>query len=80
MAGQFPQFPERLRAVLEEYVPGFYAWISDISRWFNVGITTQGDVTFSTAGKGVVLKNAAGTVTKRVRLNDAGNGLIYEDS
>jgi hypothetical protein len=28
---------------------------------------------------GVQLTNTAGTVTKRVRLNDAGNGLTYED-
>jgi hypothetical protein len=79
MAGQFPQLPERLRNILEGTVPGLYAWIVDITRFFNVGITTQGDMTFSTAGKGIVLKNAAGTIIKRVRLNDAGNGLIYED-
>jgi hypothetical protein len=36
------------------------------------------DLTISTAGKGVVLTNAAGTVTKRVRLNDVGDGLIFE--
>lgn len=79
MAGQFPQLPERIREILDQFVPGFYPWISDITRFFQVGFTTGGDATFSTAGKGVVLKNAAGTVTKRVRLNDAGNGLIYED-
>jgi len=38
----------------------------------------QNDVKVETNGKGVVLKNAAGTVTKRVRLNDAGDGLIFE--
>lgn len=37
-----------------------------------------GDFAAITAGKGIVLTNAAGTVTKRVRLNDAGNGLIFE--
>jgi len=42
-------------------------------------VDTAGDVTFTTAAKGIVLKNAAGTVTKRVRLNNAGDGLIYED-
>ena len=40
---------------------------------------TAGDFTLKTAGKGVVLTNAAGTVTKRVRLNDAGDGLIFEN-
>jgi hypothetical protein len=37
-----------------------------------------GDMVIGTAAKGVVMTNAAGTVTKRVRLNDAGNGLIFE--
>jgi hypothetical protein len=41
-------------------------------------ITTE-DVTLTAAGKGVVLKNASGTVTKRIRLNDAGDGIIIED-
>lgn len=31
------------------------------------------------AGKGLVLTNAAGTITKRVRLNDAGDGLVFEN-
>jgi len=39
---------------------------------------TSGDFRVLTNGKGIVLKNAAGTVTKRVRLNDAGDGLIFE--
>ena len=33
----------------------------------------------SYAGGGIVLKNAADNVTKRIRLNDAGNGLTIED-
>lgn len=37
-----------------------------------------GDMVIGTAAKGVVMTNAAGTVTKRVRLNDAGNGLIFQ--
>jgi len=41
-------------------------------------ITAARDLKAYVAGKGVVLTNAAGTVTKRVRLNDAGDGLIYE--
>jgi hypothetical protein len=36
------------------------------------------DLQIITPGKGVILTNAAGTVTKRVRLNDAGNGLVFE--
>jgi hypothetical protein len=42
-------------------------------------LETAGDFKSTIAGKGVVLKNAAGTVTKRVRLNDAGDGLIFEN-
>lgn len=37
------------------------------------------DVKVNASGKGVILTNAAGTVTKRVRLNDAGDGLIFEN-
>lgn len=44
----------------------------------NVDVTI-GNLVLGTAGKGVVLKNAAGTVTKRVRLNDAGDGLVFEN-
>jgi len=46
---------------------------SDI--WF---MKSGGDFQVTVQGKGVVLTNAAGTVTKRVRLNDAGDGLIFE--
>jgi hypothetical protein len=37
-----------------------------------------GDFQALLKGKGIVLTNAAGDVTKRVRLNDAGDGLIFE--
>jgi hypothetical protein len=49
-----------------------------ISPYTNNVEAAVGDFAALTAGKGMVLKNAAGTVTKRVRLNDAGNGLIFE--
>ena len=39
---------------------------------------TIADWKLLTAGRGIILKNAAGTVTKRVRLNNVGDGLIYE--
>jgi len=53
---------------------------STVFSTFNLsGITmAAGDLFAVTAGKGIILKNAAGTVTKRVRLNDAGDGLIFE--
>ena len=37
-----------------------------------------GDIYVSDAGKGIILKNAAGTICRRVRLNDAGDGLIFD--
>jgi hypothetical protein len=40
---------------------------------------TGGDIKVTDMAKGIILTNAAGTVTKRVRLNDAGNGLIFEN-
>jgi hypothetical protein len=43
----------------------------------SVGVLPN-DLEIYGVGKGVILTNAAGTVTKRVRLNDAGNGLIFE--
>jgi hypothetical protein len=46
---------------------------------FSKRIITGTDFKAITAGKGVVLTNAAGTVTKRVRLSDAGDGLVFED-
>jgi hypothetical protein len=59
--------------------------VDKLQRFFNsarkywININTYNDITISQSGKGIVLTNAAGTVTKRVRINDAGNGLIYED-
>jgi hypothetical protein len=42
-------------------------------------ISTPDDITITTKGRGIILKNAAGTVTKRIRLNDAGDDIIIED-
>lgn len=42
-------------------------------------VLSGADFRASTAGKGLILTNAAGTVTKRVRLNDAGDGLVFEN-
>ena len=53
-------------------------------RWRNSANTTlydmydTGNFQIAVAGKGVIMTNAAGTVTKLVRLNDAGNGLLFE--
>jgi hypothetical protein len=75
-----PEWPPRVKEGLDTAGLGeLYRWWQVFSSYFTSRLDTAGDVTMSTAGKGVVLKNAAGTVVKRVRLNDAGNGLIYED-
>jgi hypothetical protein len=37
-----------------------------------------GDIKIRTPGRGIVLSNSSDNVTKRVRLNDAGDGLTYE--
>jgi hypothetical protein len=75
-----PEWPPRLRDSLTNLGMGeLYSWWQLFRPYFMQRMDTKGDLTFLTSGKGVVLTNAAGTVVKRVRLNDAGNGLIYED-
>ncbi len=76
-----PDLPPRIYDALRKAgLDSFYSWFQEQFKAFiNTKFNTVGDVTLITKGKGVVLTNAAGTVTKRVRLNDAGNGLIYED-
>jgi len=57
----------------------FKSWNGTNISYYSGGILNLiGDINFLTAGKGVILKNSAGTVTKRVRLNDDGDGLIFE--
>lgn len=73
---KFPELPPQLRPEFPEF---FWNWWQAFRSYMVVGLETEGDFTAGTAGKGIVMTNAAGTVTKRVRLNDAGNGLIYED-
>ena len=44
-----------------------------------VRIKNNGDVKLIIPGKGIIMTNTAGNVTKRVRLNDIGDGLIFEN-
>lgn len=37
------------------------------------------DLQIVTAGKGIIMTNADGTLTKRVRLNNTGDGLVFEN-
>lgn len=43
-----------------------------------LSILTNGDINISKAGRGILLTNADGTVTKRARLNDAGTDWVFE--
>jgi hypothetical protein len=75
----FPELPPKLRTTFDQLVPGYYNWYQDFKNFMVSRFMTQGDVTCLTKRKGIVLTNAAGTVTKRIRLNDLGTGLIIED-
>jgi hypothetical protein len=75
-----PEWPPRLRDSLTNLGMGeLYSWWQAFCAYFNQRLDTNGDITFITAAKGIVLKNASGTVTKRIRLNDLGDGIIIED-
>lgn len=54
--------------------------VNNLTAWGtgDVDIDTA-DLVIKTAAKGIVLTNAAGTLTKRARLNDTGDGLIFEN-
>lgn len=72
----FPELPPELRPLFPER---FWNWWQSFKSYLLTNLFTQNDITILASGKGIILKNAAGTVTKRVRLNDAGTGLIFED-
>ncbi len=75
----FPSVPDGIRVFMDKNLPGFWAWLQSFKSFFKMRLETEGDLTFKTAAKGIVLTNSAGTVTKRVRLNNAGDGIIIED-
>jgi hypothetical protein len=72
----FPQLPSQLRTAFPEW---FWNWWQDFKTYMTSELGTSGDFTAVVKGKGIVLTNAAGTVTKRIRLNDLGDGVIFED-
>ena len=51
----------------------------DIARGTGLRLHGYHDLRIMQGGQGIVLTNAAGTVTKRARLNDAGNDWVFED-
>jgi hypothetical protein len=73
----FPAIPPRLKEVIDQ---ALYKWCVDIKDFVDRRLgNMEGDITVATSGKGLVLTNVAGTITKRVRLNDAGNDIVIED-
>lgn len=72
MAG-FPDLPPSLQVGI------WKQWWVSFRTYLLTNLFTQGDITVITRQKGLILTNAAGTVTKRVRLNNAGDGIIIED-
>ena len=75
-----PEWPPAVKGPLSRIgLDALYFWWQEFKSYFSTRIDTDGDITFNQAAKGVILTNAAGTVTKRARLNDAGNGWIFED-
>lgn len=46
---------------------------------FQVGANFRGDLTVIGGDYGLVVSNADATITKRIRLNDAGDDIIIED-
>ena len=73
------QLPELDPGILKQLPPDFKKWWQAFKPFMNNLLSTDQDLTLNTKGKGVVLKNPDGTISKRVRLNDAGDGIIIED-
>jgi hypothetical protein len=71
----FPELPPELRVALPDR---FWNWWQTLRSYLLSNFFSQNDITILTKGKGIVLTNAAGTVTRRIRLNDAGTGIIIE--
>ena len=71
-----PEWPPQARGKLP---PEMWFWWNAFKTWVNTQMSTQDDLRIETKAKGVILTNAAGTINKRLRLNNAGDGIIIED-
>lgn len=67
----FPVISEQLKGKFDQNFPGFWDWWARAKKYFAILDTEKGG--------SLILSNNAGTITKRVRLNDAGTDLIFED-
>lgn len=72
----FPEMPPQLR---KDFPVWYYNWWQAFRTYMLKTLFTDEDVTVNTKGKGLVLTNKAGTIKKRVYLNDAGTGISVED-
>lgn len=75
----FPDMTMVIQAMPPELREPMQRWWQAFKTYAMTNLFTQGDVTAITSGKGIIITNAAGTITKRVRLNDIGDGFIIED-
>jgi hypothetical protein len=63
-------------AISTEEYEGLYFQTGSRTRFH---MTELGDFIINTGGGGLILSNPDGTITRRVRLNDDGSGLVFED-
>ncbi len=72
--------PSGLGPAFQKFFPGFWEWLTGtLEPLIATRFVTQGDVTLLTKGKGIILTNKAGTITKRVYLNDTGTDIAIEN-
>lgn len=74
---QLTKFPDAQRDQMSKLnLFPCYQWLAQtLWNFLTTQFSTTGDVTITTAGKGLVISNAAGTISKRVILNDAGTDI-----
>ena len=75
-----PTIPPELRKLLDDQgLDVLYRFLAqDFYQWLNSKFDTSGDVLLLTEGKGIIMTNKAGTITKRVFLNAAGTDIDVE--
>ena len=67
----FPAIPAQLKAKFDTDFPGFWDWYQAAKKVL--------DMLDSAKGGSLIWRNNAGTVTKRIRMNDLGDGILFED-
>ena len=74
----FPEIPPQLQGKFTTQFPGFWDWYRKAKKIWDTLDATK-DILSIDKGGSLILRNSSGTLTKRVRLNDTGDGLIFED-